>query len=292
MSFAIVTDTSANLPSALINELDIKVVAFSYFIDGTENTCLDTSSFDGKGYYDSIRAGTRVTTSLVPPSRYIAALSPLLDAGEDVLLVLMSSGISSSFRAAESAIAQLRKKYPERKLEAIDTLGASLGEGIPAVRAAKCRDAGMSLEETAAEVRAACRRMYQVFVVDDLMYLKRTGRCSNASAIMGTVLQIKPLLKGDSAGKIVTFDKVRGKRRAIEAMADRYAALAVSPETQTVGIAHADCGREAMQLAELINKKAAPREILMVMYEPVTGSHVGPGTLALFFEGNEFVREQ
>ena len=292
MSFAIVTDTSANLPSALTKELDIKVVPFSYFIGGEEHTCLDTGSFDGKDYYDAIRAGTKVTTSLVPPSRYIAALTPILEAGEDVLLVLMSSGISSSFRSAQSAIAQLRKKYPERRIEAVDTLGAALGEGIPVVRAATCRDAGMSLDESAAEVRALCRRMYQVFVVDDLMYLKRTGRCSNASAIMGTVLQIKPLLKGDSAGKIVTFDKVRGKRKAIDVMADKYAELAVSPETQTVGIAHADCDREAMHLAELINKKAAPKEILMMMYEPVTGAHVGPGTLALFFEGNDFVREQ
>ena len=291
MSFAIVTDTSANLPTVLTEELDIKVVAFSYFTDGRENVCFDTAAFDAKAYYDAIRAGAKVTTSLIPPARYVAALTPILEAGKDVLLVLMSSGISSSFSSASSAIARLQKSFPERKIEAVDTLGASLGEGIPALRAACCRDMGMSLDKTSAEVRAACRRMYQVFVVDDLMYLKRTGRCSNASAIMGTVLQIKPLLKGDAAGKIVTFDKVRGKRRAIDAMAGKYAELAVAPGKQTVGIAHADARSEAMRLAELINKAAPPKEILMVPYEPVTGSHVGPGTIALFFEGSDFVRE-
>ena len=292
MSFTVFTDTSANLPTALTEEKHIKVIGFSYAADGEEKICLDTSAFDGKAYYDSIRAGAKVTTSLIPPTRYTNALTPVLEAGEDALLVLMSSGISSSFRSAQAAIEHLRKKFPERKIEAIDTKGASLGEGIPVLEAARCRDLGLSLEETAERVREKCRRMYQVFVVDDLMHLKRTGRCSNASAIMGTVLQIKPLLKGDENGKIVTFDKVRGKRKAIEVMADKYAELAVSPETQTVGIAHADCDREAMRLAELINKKAAPEQILMVMYEPVTGSHVGPGTLALFFEGADDVRSK
>lgn len=292
MNYSIVTDTSSNLPTSLAEELDITVIPFSYFINGEEKICTDTRSFNGEEYYNSIRQGSKVTTSLINPQRYVTHLTPILESGRDVLLILMSSGISSSFRAAQNAVDHLKKQFPERQIEIVDTLGASLGEGIPVIKAANFREGGMSLCENAEAIRRTCRRMYQIFVVDDLMYLKRTGRCSNASAIMGTVLQIKPLLKGNEEGKIVTFDKQRGKRRAIGAMADKYAELAAHPQDQTVGIAHADCEKEAMHLAQLINKTAVPKEILMVTYEPVTGSHVGPGTLALFFEGDDDVRSK
>lgn len=292
MSFSIVTDTSANLPTSLANDCALKVVPFSYFVEGEEKTCIDTETFDGKEYYDSIRKGKKVTTSLITPYRFTTAMTPLLEAGQDILLISMSSGVSSSFRSAMTAVEHLRKLFPDRKIEAVDTLGASLGEGIPVLKAVECRDAGMSLEDTAEVVRQACRRMYQVFMVDDLMHLRRTGRCSNASAIMGTVLNIKPLLKGDENGKIVAFEKLRGRRRAIDAMAEKYAWLAKDPETQTVGIAHSDCEKDALSLARAINEIAPPKEILMVMYEPVTGAHVGPGTLALFFSGDDDVRSK
>lgn len=290
MSFSIVTDTSANLPTSLVNECGLKVVPFSYYVGGEEKTCTDTETFDGRDFYDSIRKGARVTTSLITPYRFTTAMTPLLESGQDILLISMSSGVSSSFRSAMTAVEHLRKLFPERRIEAVDTLGASLGEGIPVLKAVRCRDAGMSLEETAEAVRQECRRMYQVFMVDDLMHLRRTGRCSNISAIMGTVLNIKPLLKGDENGKIVAFEKLRGRRRAIDAMAEKYSWLARDPETQTVGIAHSDCEKDALTLAKAINEIAPPKEILMVMYEPVTGSHVGPGTLALFFAGDEDVR--
>lgn len=290
MSFSIVTDTSANLPTSLANERGLKIIPFSYFVEGEEKTCINTEEFNGKAFYDLIRKGTKVTTSLITPYRFTSSLTPLLESGQDVLLISMSSGVSSSFRSAMTAVEHLRKLFPERKIEAIDTLGASLGEGIPVLKAAECRDAGMSLEETAEAVRQTCRRMYQVFTVDDLMHLRRSGRCSNASAIMGTVLNIKPLLKGDENGKIVAYNKVRGRRRAIDAMAEKYAWLAKEPETQTVGIAHTDCEKDALTLAKAINEIAPPKEILMVMYEPVTGAHVGPGALALFFAGDDDVR--
>ena len=292
MSFAILTDTSANLPTPLLEKHGITVVPFSYSYDGAEHICLDTETFGGAAYYGAMRKGTVVTTSLVNPGRFIAAARPLLAAGKDILFVGMSSGISGSFGSAKLAAGDLREEFPGREIQLIDTLGASLGEGILVLRAIEMRESGASLSETAAALRDMRWRMYQIFTVDDIMYLRRTGRLSNAKAIVASVLHIKPLLKGNEEGRIVAVDKIRGRRKAIDALADRYRKLAVSPETQTVGIAHADCAEDAKYNDSALRIVAPPKEIMTVMYEPVTGSHVGPGALALFFLGDENVRSK
>ncbi len=292
MSFAILTDTSANLPTPLLQKHGVTVAPFSYSYDGVEHTCLDTESFDGAAYYGAMRKGTVVTTSLVNPDRFISAARPLLAAGEDVLFVGMSSGISGSFGSAKLAAGDLREEFPERDIQLVDTLGASLGEGILVLRAIEMRENGASLSETAAALRDMRWRMYQIFTVDDIMYLRRTGRLSNAKAIVASVLHIKPVLKGNEEGAIVAVDKIRGRRKSIDALVERYRKYVVSPETQTVGIAHADCVEDAEYLASALRIVAPPKEIMTVMYEPVTGSHVGPGALALFFLGDENVRSK
>ena len=172
----------------------------------------------------------------------------------------------------------------------VDTYSASLAEGIVVMRAVECRKEGLSIDETYQILRALRHRIAQIFTVGDLRYLKRTGRLSNLEAAVGTVLQIKPLLKGDPQGKIVCFAKVRGRQRAIEEMAKRYEELVVSPETQTVCISHADCEADAQILASMLRRSKPPKDILIVDYEPVTGSHVGPGALALFFLSDDNVR--
>ena len=292
MSFSIITDTSANLPTEYLQRENIGVVPYTYTYRGAEHSTLDTARFDGKRYYDAIRGGMTVTTSLISPARYTDSFREHLAAGEDILFIGMSSGISNSQHCATLAAEALLEEFPERKIRLVDALGASLGEGLLVMRAAQWRNEGAPLEEVFSRLDALRRQMCQIFTVDDLMYLRRGGRLSNAAAILGTVLQIKPLLKGDPEGKIVAFHKVRGRKRAIEALAERYAALVEHPEEQTVGIAHADCPEDAKLLASLLWKSCPPREILTVMYEPVTGSHVGPGALALFFLGGEDVREQ
>ncbi len=292
LSFAIMTDTSANLPTPYLRENDIYVAPFSYYIGDEEFTCLDTETFDSASYYGAMRKGTVVTTSLVNPERFIAATRPLLDAGQDVLFVGMSSGISGSFGSAKAAAAELREEYPERSIELVDTLGASLGEGLLVVRGIEMRKEGATLEDTAMALREMRWRMYQIFTVDDLMYLRRTGRLSNAKAIVASVLHIKPLLKGNEQGAIVAVDKIRSRRRAVDALAERYRSYAVEPEKQIVGIAHADCKEDAEYLAEALRIIAPPKDIMIVDYEPVTGSHVGPGALALFFLGDETVRSK
>ncbi len=292
MSFEIVTDTSSNLQNSVVAEYSIKRIPFSYYVDGQEQTCMDTDSFDAESYYARIKSGVKVTTSQVTPQRFVENFEPILKDGRDILFVSMSSGISGSCSSAGIAANQLKEEFPDRKIEIVDTMAASLGEGLVAVEGAKLRDSGMSIEEAAQRLRDMAVKMCQVFTVDDLMHLRRGGRLSNLSAIVGTVLQIKPLLKGNSEGKIVAFHKLRGRKRAIEALADRYDKFAVEPEKQTVGIAHSACKKDADYLAELIKKNNPPKEIMMVDYEPVTGSHVGPGALALFFLGDENVREE
>ncbi len=295
MSFKIFTDTSANLPLAMATELGLEVIPFSYNSPEGQRQCLDPdeSAFDGDAFYNSIRGGVAVTTSQVTPGQYVEAFRPALDAGLDVLFVSMSSGISGSCASAFSAAAELREEYPQRCIELVDTLSASLGEGIVALRAAQLRDTGASVAQAAEKLRRMSQCMCQVFTVDDLMHLRRGGRLSNISAIVGTVLHIKPLLIGNEEGKIVAVRKVRGRRRSIEALAECYTAYLGTGGSELVGIAHAGCREDAALLESLLSQTPRPpKKLLTVQYEPVTGSHVGPGALALFFLGGDEVRTQ
>ena len=288
--FRIVTDTSSNLPTAYLQAENITVIPFTFHTESGEQSCMDTASFDAKAFYTAMRNGEKVTTSQIPPQRFVDNIRPMLENGEDVLFVSMSSGISGSYASSKIAANQLAEEFPERKILTVDTYSASLAEGIVVMRAVECRKEGLSIDETYQILRALRHRIAQIFTVGDLRYPKRTARLSNLEAAVGTVLQIKPLLKGDPEGKIVCFAKVRGRQRAIEEMAKRYKELAVSPETQTVCISHADCEADAQILASMLRRSKAPKDILIVDYEPVTGSHVGPGALALFFVSDDNVR--
>lgn len=290
MSFSILTDTSANLPASLLKEHDIQVIPYHYSIGDKQYSCLDTEGFDAKKFYKAMRLGADIKTSAINFQSYIEFFGKLLKEGQDILFVSMSSGISSSFSCAEIAKKELCEQYPDREIMLVDTLGASLGEGLFVLRAAEYRDAGFSLQKTHRMLEKEKKFMYQVFTVDDLMYLKKTGRLTGSAAVLGNMLQVKPILKGNENGEIVNFSKVIGRKKAVEMLAQRYNLLVKRPEEQIVGIAHADCEADAKYLAELLNKKKPPREILSVVYEPVTGSHVGPGTLALFFMGDDKVR--
>ncbi len=288
--FRIVTDTSSNLPTAYLQAENITVIPFTFHTESGEQSCMDTASFDAKAFYTAMRNGEKVTTSQIPPQRFVDNIRPMLENREDVLFVSMSSGISGSYASSKIAANQLAEEFPERKILTVDTYSASLAEGIVVMRAVECRKEGLSIDETYQILRALRHRIAQIFTVGDLRYLKRTGRLSNLEAAVGTVLQIKPLLKGDPQGKIVCFAKVRGRQRAIEEMAKRYEELVVSPETQTVCISHADCEADAQILASMLRRSKPPKDILIVDYEPVTGSHVGPGALALFFVSDDNVR--
>ena len=290
MSYRIFTDTSANLPTDLTEAKGITVVPFSYCLNGEEFMCTDTRSFDGVGFYGAIRKHASVSTSQINPFRYEEYMEPVLQAGSDILYIGMSSGISGSFASSSVAIEQLRAKYPERDIRAVDTLSASLGEGIVVLKAVEYLEHGMDIDEAEKRLNELSRKVCQIFIVDDLMHLRRTGRLSNAVALAGAVLQIKPMLKGNEKGQIVCIKKERGRRRAIESLVKVYENYIENAEEQIVGISHADCAEDAEYLASRLRSVAAPKEILTVCYEPVTGSHVGPDTLALFFVGRDGFR--
>lgn len=278
------TDTSANLPVEIIDEYGIEVVPFSYTIDGVEY--IPEREFDGKAFYAAMRAGSAVKTSMVNTGTFIDRFKTALDAGRDVLYIGMSGGISGTANAALMAKQELDEEYPDRKIIVIDTLAASLGEGLFVIKAAEQLKDGISLDKIEEDIRAQVPSMCQSFTVDDLKYLKNTGRVSGAAAIIGNVLSIHPILIGDYEGKIVVKAKVRGMKRTLDALAERYAELALS-KTETIGIAHADNEEGKAYLVQRLRDKGLTGKCLSVCYEPVTGSHVGPGTVALFFFGTD-----
>ena len=290
--FSVVTDTSSNLDCKWLEEHDVPVIPFHYFVNGKDCTCTDTRGFDGPSFYNAMRAGEKVSTSQITPQAYLDTFRPLLQQGRDILFVSMSSGISGSYSQSVFASKELQEEFPDRKILTLDTLGASLGEGLLVVKAVENRDAGVSVQETYDQLQALRYSMCQVFTVDDLKYLKNTGRLSNMAAFMGTVLNIKPLLKGNTEGKIISFAKIHGRKRAIKGMAEQYDRFVRDAGSQTIGIAHADCQADVDWLVSLLKANNPPKDILTVMYEPVTGSHVGPGTLALFFYGDASFRGQ
>ena len=278
------TDTSANLPVEIIDEYGIEVVPFSYTIDGVEY--IPEREFDGKAFYAAMRAGSEVKTSMVNAGTFIERFKAALDAGKDVLYIGMSGGISGTANAALMAKQELDEEYSDRKIVVIDTLAASLGEGLFVIKAAEQLRDGAALDTIEEDIRAQVPSMCQSFTVDDLKYLKNTGRVSGAAAIIGNVLSIHPILIGDYEGKIVVKAKVRGMKRTLDALAERYAELALS-KTETIGIAHADNEEGKAYLVQRLRDKGLTGKCLSVCYEPVTGSHVGPGTVALFFFGTD-----
>ena len=290
MSFAIVTDTSANIPTPLAQEHQICVIPLSYIIDGEQRECTNTETFDSDSYYDAMKAGVKITTSQINPQKDVDAMEGILQQGQDVLFVGMSAGISGTFHSAQIAKDMLLETYPERKICLVDSMGASLGEGVLVLKAIEYRQQGKTLEETEQLLNEERWHIAQIFTVADLNHLRRGGRLSNAAAIVGTLLGIKPVLKGNEEGKIVSTEKVRGRKAVINRLAQKYEQLVEHPENQTVCISHCSCPEDAKMLETLIREKGEPKEILIVSHEPVTGSYLGPGALALYFEGGRDIR--
>ena len=218
--FAIVTDSSANLDYKALSLENITVAPFSYNINGEEHSCPPVNGFDGTAYYDAMRNGAVVVTSQVTPHVFKEKMTPLLQKGLDVLFVGMSSGISGSYSSAEAAAKELREQYPERNIRLVDTLSASLGEGLLVLRAVELQRQGLDINGVADTLLAERYAMDQVFTVGDIRYLGRTGRISNVKAFIGSALDIRPILKGDDEGKIVCCAKVRGRKAALKALVD------------------------------------------------------------------------
>lgn len=288
MSYVVFTDGCSNLPGDLIHRFDIQLLPCSYVLDGEPGVFEgNIDEFDTHAYYEKLRNGSELKTSLLNTQLFMDHFRTALDAGKDVIYVGLSSGVSGTLQAAQIAANMLQEEYADRTVRVVDSLGAGFGTGLLSCRAAELRDAGKTAEEAGNILDIEVGKLLQFFTVDDLNFLKRTGRVSGATAAIGTVLNIKPLLWGDPTGHIVAYSKCRGRQKAIDAIVEQYRTKAVDPQNQRIAISHGDCPDEAEYLAKRICEIAQPKELIIVPHEPFTGAHVGPGMLALFFFGEE-----
>lgn len=289
--FDIYVDSSANIPDELRKDRGIKVISYSFTVNGKERLCYEEGTpfiQTAKQFYDEMRNGSDVKTSLVGEQTIISALLPSLQEGKDVLLLTIASGISGTYQQALKAKQALEKDFPHNKIVVADSANASMGEGLLALKVADLRDMGESLEACENWLALNTYKMNSYFTVNDLKYLRKGGRISTTLAIAGTLLNIKPILKADGGAnaKIAFFGRERGRKKALSSLARAFAENAVHPESQTVAITHADCEEDALALAEML-KELGAQNIIIEYYDLCTGTHVGPGTIALFFTGKD-----
>ena len=283
MNYKIITDTCCDFPADMYKELDLEVVHLSVLYKGENHTEYTEAWL--KDMFDGLRAGEKASTSAVNPQGWAAVIEPVLEAGQDALVLTFSSGLSTTYQSAVIAAQELKEKYPERTINVVDTLCASLGQGLLVWYACQKRDAGMTLEELTAWVEENKLHLCHWFTVDDLFYLTRGGRVSAATAIVGSMLQIKPVLHVDDEGHLINVSKVRGRKASIEALAAKMGQLGNPGENETVFICHGDCHEDAAYLEQLVKEKYGVKKVFAYYVGAVIGSHSGPGTLALFFLG-------
>ena len=285
MSYRIITDTCCDLWPEFYERLNVDAQALSVNFKGQVFNNYSESWL--KEFYDGLRAGELAQTTALNPESWKDAIKPALAAGEDVLVLTFSSGLSTTHQSAVIAATELAEKYPHRKIRVVDTLCASLGQGLLVWHACKKRDEGMGLDELANWCEEAKKNVAMWFTVDDLMFLKRGGRVSAATALVGTMLQIKPVLHVDDEGHLINVAKARGRKAAIEALAKKVGETGLPGENDTVFISHGDCLEDAQLLEKILQEKYGVKSAFIYYVGAVIGSHSGPGTLALFFMGSK-----
>jgi len=286
MSYTIVTDSSANLPSTLIKQYNIEVLPLTYRLRDEEYlSYIPNQPIDMSGFYNELRNRETITTSCVSVDAFIKVFSKSLTDNKDVLYIGFSSALSGTFQSASIAIADLKPQFPNRTILAVDSLSASLGEGLLVTYAARKKEQGESINQVYQWLIDNRLHLCHWFTVDDLFHLKRGGRISSTTAVVGSLLNIKPVLHVDNSGRLVPVSKVRGRKKSLNELVRYMEETATEPEKQTVYISHGDCEEDALYVAELIRKKFGIEDILIDHVEPVIGAHSGPGTVALFFLG-------
>ncbi len=285
-NFIIVTDSSADLDQKLVDELGVEVLPLSLTLNGkTYRDYPDRRELDPKELYRRLRDGEVATTSAINTQSVEELLRPMLEGGKDVLFLAFSSGLSASCQSATLACEELSREFPDRKIFVVDTLCASLGQGLLVYLTAQEAKKGKTIEEVRDYAESTKLHLCHWFTVDDLHFLKRGGRISAATAMLGTMLSIKPVLHVDDEGHLISISKARGRKASIQAMVEKAAETAIQPETQTMFICHGDCIEDAEYLASLVRERWGVKTIHIGYTGPVIGSHSGPGTLALFFLG-------
>ena len=288
--FEIIVDSAANIPADLVKKFKIKVLSFVNLVNGKEVTCFNPDLSEeeerqkGKEYYHAIRSGAEVKTGLISSGIFEDTFREILEQDKDILYFSLSKNISGNYNSARIAAEELMDSGEySHKIRLIDSLNASLAQGILAIYASEMRDKGMAFDDVADELETYPARMNGVFTVGDLKYLSRTGRISGTSALIGNVLSIKPILRGNKDGYIVQYKKCRGRKSALNELISLVCDNIVDSENQIIGIAHADAYEDSLYIMEQIQKRIKVRDFINTSYDFCTGSHVGPDTIALFF---------
>ena len=282
--YQIITDSACDLAEELLVQLNVKKVALSVLFRGENRK--DTVDEDIKELFQALRQGEMASTSAINPQQWAECIEKTLEEGKDTLVLTFSSGLSTTYQSAVIAAEELKEKYPQRTIKVVDTLCASRGQGLLVWYACKKRDEGLSLEELARWVEENKLHLCHWFTVDDLMFLKRGGRVSAATALVGTMLQIKPVLHVDDEGHLINVSKARGRKASIDSLLKKAQELGSSYDNRTMFICHGDCLEDAEYLAGQLKEKCGVEDVQIGYVGAVIGSHSGPGTLALFFLGD------
>ncbi|MBQ9085623.1 MAG: DegV family protein [Clostridia bacterium] len=284
-NYVILTDSSCDLSREMTDSLGVEVLSLEIVMENGETK--PNHEVEVKAFYQDLRDKKQITTSAVGIDRFMTFMEPFLAQGKDVLYLGFSSGLSGTFNAGFVASQELAEKYPDRKIYAVNTLCASLGQGLLVYLCAKMRQNGAGIEEVRTYAEDNKLHLCHWFTVDDLFFLKRGGRVSAATAVLGTMLSIKPVMHVDNAGKLINVEKARGRKAAMDTLFNKMKETAIEPEKQTCFICHGDCEEDAKYLADRMKNELGVPQVFINYTGPVIGAHSGPGTLAIFYLGTE-----
>ena len=284
-NYRIITDSCCDFPKDFLAGLDIEMVNLTLLFRGQELNDLTDEQI--KTMYDALRAGEAASTSAVNPEGWKNAIEKVVSTGQDALVMAFSSGLSTTYQSAVIAAQELMEEYPDRTIRVVDTLAASLGQGMYVWHACKKRDEGYTLDQLAQWCEDNKQNMAHWFTVDDLMFLKRGGRVSAATAVVGTMLNIKPILHVDENGKLINVSKCRGRKNALDTLVKKMAEDGLPGQNDTIFLSHGDCLEDAQYVAQKCKELCGVKEVIIGYVGAVIGSHAGPGTVALFYLGSK-----
>ena len=283
-NYVIFTDSCCDVSPEMLKQWGVPYANMTFSFNGEDKEYID-ADITNEEFYEHMRQGAHARTAAINADSFIRAFTPILEEGKDILYVAFSSGLSTTLNNANMAAQELKESYPDRKIVILDTLAASAGGGLMVYMALEKQKEGATLEENAEYLTSLVPQHCIWFIVDDLEYLKRGGRVSPLVAFAGGLLGIKPVLQMDEEGHLVKVGTARGRKKAIEALAAKYAELSYEEKNTPIFISHADCREDAQQLVDMIEQRHGGKVTLLTNIGPVIGSHAGPGTIALFFIG-------
>ena len=285
MDYLLITDSGADLPYTYYEEHKLGFLSIQVTLNGQTRDDDGGRTLTYGPFYRQMREGVMPTTSMINPDDYVRFFEPILAGGKDILYICFSSGLSGSCASAVMAGRELHQRYPGRRVEVVDSLCASLGQGLLVDYARRLRDEGKSLDETRSWVEANKLRLSHFVTVHDLMHLHRGGRVSRTSAMVGTLIGIKPMIYVNQEGRLIVCGRKRGRKSSLEALLTYMDEYAASRELDTIAVSHSDCEQDARRVAEMVGQRYQVGRVILNFIGPVIGAHTGPGTVALFFLG-------